>query len=379
MKKTDETNKEGEMMKKGNAYVPFRFKLRPIKKMAMFHFHKNPDSEYEAFEFHYINGEPYGEGFRVLAWRTDGYRDSYVQDTLNLSEEEDVFSIGGKGLKERHVVTFDEAYFEYVDGQLNAGFVFNDKLDRRTVMYVDERIDKDSTPLTWLPSVGNHLTEPHSMPLFFLYNFDFARKRDTDIFLSIDGEMIDVDPFAFPKDFQARYYVEFSTETVVTNFNEAGRYTLEHVEIDENGIAEGDNNTYEYESSNDLYKLKKITVNHDHYPIDVEFSPAFPNHREVMDAKPMYGEFEIRPSGEAGTLKGKYNVVYQQGKAIINLSFPNSWNTPKGANLERVVNSMTPNIKTWYRTYQCTQIVNLEDMDTTIRWKRVDPDRRTRY
>jgi len=198
-------------MKKGKAYVPFRFRLSPIKKMAMIHFHKNPDSEYEAFELHYINGEPYGEGFRVLAWRTDGYRDSYVQDTLTISEQEEILSIGGKGLKERYTVEFDEGYFEHANGQLDAGFVFNDKLGRRIVLYVDERVDKDTKPLTWLPSVGNHIQEPHSMPLFFLYNFDFARKRDTEIFLSIDGQVVEVDPFAFPKDFQARYYVEFST------------------------------------------------------------------------------------------------------------------------------------------------------------------------
>ncbi|MCC5893860.1 MAG: hypothetical protein JJU16_00135 [Alkalibacterium sp.] len=366
-------------MKKNTAYVPFRFRLNPIKRMAMFHFHKNPDSEYEAFEFHYIDGEPYGKGFRVLAWRTDGYRDSYVQDTLSIPEEEEILSIGGKGLKERFVVDFDEAYFEHANGQLDAGFVFFDKRDRRIVLYVDEQIDKETKPLTWLPSVGNHIEEPHSMPLFFLYNFDFARKRDTEFFLSIDGEMIDIDPFAFPKDFQARYYIEFSTDSVVTNFNESGRYTLERVDIDENGIAEGKHNTYLYEKSNDLNKLKRITVNHETNPVEVEFTPAFPNHLEVKEGRPIYGEFEIIPSGEAGSLNGKYNVVYQQGKAIINLSFPDSWNTPKGANIERVINSMTPNIKSWYRTYQCTQIVQLEDMDTSIQWKRVDPDRRTKY
>lgn len=366
-------------MKKGKAYVPFRFRLNPIKKMAMIHFHKNPDTEYDAFELHYIDGEPYGKGFRVLAWRTDGYRDSYVQDTLTIPEEEEVLSVGGKGLKERFVVEFDEAYFEHVDGQLDAGFVFFDKLDRRIVLYVDEQIDKESKPLTWLPSVGNHTQEPHSMPLFFLYNFDFARKRDTDIFMSIDGEIVEVDPFAFPKDFQARYYVEFSTDTVVTNFNEAGRHKLERVEIDEEGMAKSGHNTYQYEASNDLYKLKKIRVEHETNPVEVTFEPAFPNHQEVKAGRPIYGEFEIVPSGEAGSLKGKYNVVYQQDKAIINLSFPQSWESPKGANYERFINSMTPNIKSWYRTYQCTQIVKLEDMDTTVRWKRIDPDRRTTY
>ncbi|OJF97099.1 hypothetical protein [Alkalibacterium sp. 20] len=364
-------------MIKGKAYVPFRIELSPIKEMAMFHFHKNPDTEYDTFELHYIEGESYGSGFRVLAWRKDGYRDSYVQDSLTISEEDEILSVGGKGLKERYIVKFDEAYFNHVDGRLDAGFVFNDKLDRRIVLYVDERIEKESNPLTWLPSVGNHLEEPHSMPLFFLYDFDFARKRDTDIFLSIDGNVKEVDPFAFPKDFQSRYYVEFSTNSVVANFNKAGKYELEQVEIDEQGIAKTASHTYLYEKINDLYKLKRMTLEHETHPVEVSFSPSFPNHREVAEAKPFYGEFVIRPSGEAGFLKGKYNVLYQQGKAIINLTFPESWNTPKGANYERIINSMTPNIKSWYQTYQCRQVVQLEGMDTFIEWTRVNPDRRS--
>lgn len=366
-------------MSKGKAYVPFRIALSPIKQMAMIHFHKSPDTEYDALELHYIDGEPYGTGFRVLAWRKDGYRDSYVQDTLNISEEDDILSVGGKGLKERHQVVFDEAYFNHVEGRLDAGFVFNDKLDRRIVLYVDEQVEKESMPLTWLPSVGNHLENPRSMPLFFLYEFDFARKRDTDIFLSIDGNVKDVDPFAFPKDFQSRYYVEFSTNSVVANFNKSGSYTLEQVDIDEQGIAKTENHTYFYENTNDLYKLKTITLEHETHPVEVSFSPAFPNHREVTEAKPFYGEFVIEPSGEAGHLKGKYNVLYQQGKAIINLTFPESWNTPKGANYERLINSMTPNIKSWYQTYQCKQVVQLETMDTSIEWTRVNSDRRSRY
>lgn len=366
-------------MTKGKAYIPFRFRLSPIKKMAMFHFHKDPDEEYVAFELHYIDGEPYGKGFRVLAWRTDGYRDSYIEEHLTMSEDEALLSVGGKGLKERYKVTFDEVYFEQKEGQLDVGFVFSDKNDRRVALYVDEKVERNSQPLTWLPSVGNHTVEPHSMPFFFLYDFDFARKKGTEIFLSIDGVQKKIDPFAFPKDFQARFYVEFSTNTVVTNFNEAGKHRMPEVEIDEEGVASLNGKVYQYELYDDLYHLKRITLQHETHPVEVEFEPSFPNHAEVEEAMPKYGEFTIRPSGEAGTLNGKYNVIRQKGKAIISLNFPESWQTPKGANYERVINSMTPNIKTWYKTYQCTQVVDLENFDTEVTWNRIDPDRRQSY
>lgn len=366
-------------MEKGRAYVPFRFKLSPIKKMAMFHFHKDPDEEYVAFELQYLQGSGYGEGFRVLAWSADGYRDSYLDTNLQMSKEEEPLAVGGKGLKERVRTTFDEAYFDYDEGQLNVGFVFQDKFDRRIVLYINEQIEKDTKPLTWLPSVGNHTEKPHSMPLFFLYDFDFARKKDTEIFLSINNIEKTLDTFAFPKDFQTRYYVEFSLNTVITNFNQKGRYTLKEVEIDEAGIAEDETHLYEYHLVNGLYHLKKITIKHDSEPVQVVFDPPFPNHVEIKEAMPQFGAFEIQPSGEAGTLRGKYNVVKQQEKAVINLSFPEAWQTPKGATYDKFINSMTPNIKAWYKTYQCTQIVDLETMETDIIWNRIDPDRRADF
>lgn len=363
-------------MKKGKAFVPFRFRLTPIKKMAMFHFHKSPDTEYEAFELHYISGEPYGEGFRVLAWRTDGYRDSYIQDTLTISENEEILATGGKGLKERYFISFDEVYFKRDGGKLKAGFDFVDKLDRRIKLDVEESLEKDTKPLFWLPSVGKNTEDPQSLPLFFLYDFDFARKRDTTLTFSIDGKEKEVDPFAFPKDFQSRHYVEFSMNTVVCNFNEQGRYTLAEVDVDEQGRAEGKDQTYVYEESNGLYKLKKMTLEHDRHPVEVTFTPAFPNHEEVTDGKPHYGELKINPAGESGSLKGKYNVIYQQGKAVIHLTFAEPWNSPNGMSSEKIIHSISPNEKKWYQSYSCTQIVNLEDMDTTIKWERVNPERR---
>lgn len=365
-------------MKKGKAYVPFRFRLAPIKKMAFFHFHKSPDSEYEAFELDYIKGEPYGEGYRVVAWRTDGYRDSYLQDTLTIPENEEILSIGGKGLKEREEVAFENTYFKHEKGMFQAGFTFKDKLNRRIALTVEESLDKDTKPLFWLPSVGKHTENPQSLPLFFLYNFDFARKKDTELSFSIDGKEKQIDSFAFPKDFQTRHFVEFSTDTVICNFNEEGRYTLNEVDVNQDGIAKIDKQTLQYETEGELYRLEKITLEHESHPVEVTFSPAFPNHEEVMDGKPHYGELMINPEGDSGSLKGKYNVVYQQGKAVINLSFSEPWDASYGTQYERLIGSLTSNETKWYQSYSCTQIVNLENMDTTIQWERVNPERRTR-
>lgn len=57
--------------------IPFELKYIPIKKLALINFEKNPDSVYNALELQYLDGEEYGTGYRVVAYRCDGFVDVY--------------------------------------------------------------------------------------------------------------------------------------------------------------------------------------------------------------------------------------------------------------------------------------------------------------
>lgn len=48
-------------------YLPIIVKYSPIRKLAIIPFEKSPDTIYRGFELQYIDGEPYGVGYRVLA------------------------------------------------------------------------------------------------------------------------------------------------------------------------------------------------------------------------------------------------------------------------------------------------------------------------
>ena len=78
-------------------YLPIIVKYSPIRKLAIIPFEKSPDTIYRGFELQYIDGEPYGVGYRVLAYRNDNYVDVYDDVALNFNENEK-FNVVENGL-----------------------------------------------------------------------------------------------------------------------------------------------------------------------------------------------------------------------------------------------------------------------------------------
>ncbi len=68
--------------------IPFGLTYNPMKKLALINFEKNPDSVYLGLEPQYFDDEIYGKGYRVIAYRHDGYVDVYNDVSLNDVENE---------------------------------------------------------------------------------------------------------------------------------------------------------------------------------------------------------------------------------------------------------------------------------------------------
>ncbi len=357
------------------AYVPFRFRYTPIVRTVLLKFKKDPDHLYQAFELQVFqqNGDSL---YQVLATRKDGFKDVYQDPAIELEEGELELNIGGRGMGDVYPAEFTKGYFEESDGHVRIGFAFTDKEGRVIDFTVDENLEKDSKHLSWLPSVGAKLDDPESVPLFFLYNFDFIRKAGTDVKLMIGDVEHNIDPYAIPKDFQARLNIQYSLNSVITNFNESRESQMPRVELDENNSAEYKEKRYIYHLENDKPQLERMIMQKGDYPVEVIFDPPFPDYTEIEEHIPKFGEFTINPAEELGTLTGRYNVTKQKNKAIINLSFTEGWTPNTGElyfNLLRERSSTR--LTDWYKAYQCTEVVDLETFQTSVSWKKVNPDR----
>lgn len=89
--------------------IPFIINYSPIKKLALIPFEKNPDKIYKGFELQYIDGEPYGKGYRVIAYRNDEYIDVYDDISLKFQKNEK-FNVAKKGLNKHIQVAIQKTY-----------------------------------------------------------------------------------------------------------------------------------------------------------------------------------------------------------------------------------------------------------------------------
>lgn len=68
--------------------LPFGIKYTSMKKLALINFEKEPDAIYKGLELQYLDCDDVGNGYRVLAYRNDGYVDMYDDMTLKLDPNE---------------------------------------------------------------------------------------------------------------------------------------------------------------------------------------------------------------------------------------------------------------------------------------------------
>lgn len=358
------------------AYMPFSFRRVPITRVALINFKKDPDVQYNAFELHVIEGRSQPQ-FQVLAWRSDGYKDIYHQPDIDFNEQELEFIVGGQGIGKVVSTEFDMIYFYEKNHHIQIGFSFDDCEGRPITFQLNENVTKAPNELSWIPSIGSQKKIPQSLPLFFLYQFDFVRKKNSMVSLIIDGNEHQIDPCTFPELLKSRLNIQYSMHAMATIFNETRHTAIQEVEIDDEGMARVDDKTYHYVEVDGNQHLKSIRLDSPTYPIEIEFMPPFPDKSELLAHKPHFGEFCIEPAGNLGTLKGRYNVTRQKKKATISLTFHENWRPKKDSLYSKLIKSMSnTEITEWFQSHQCLEVVDLQKQEVDVKWKRVNPNRR---
>ena len=127
------------------SYLPFEIKYSPIQKIALISFEKCPDAIYRELQLQYVNGEPYGTGYRVIAYRNDDYVDIYDDKALNFIRDEK-FNVTGKGLNKHVQTEINNTLFSREDNKQTLAFEFTDVENRQIKVYIEEKYRPD---LNW--------------------------------------------------------------------------------------------------------------------------------------------------------------------------------------------------------------------------------------
>lgn len=352
-------------------FLPFKLNYIPMKKLTLINFEKDPEDIYRGLELQYIDGEEYGTGWRILAYRNDKYVDVYDEKGI-LKGENESFDVAEKGLANYKKVAMDNVYFYKDKLGVHMGFKFVDILGRDIEVKIDENSNKKTKGVNLLAPIGSGTEKPVLLPLFFLYDFDFVRKSKTQIYININGKSIKPDNFPIPiiKNFQRIYFIRYSMDSQIVEFAKASEEKLEVVELQNGGVVKRLGNSYKFRADNIEKGLEEILYEHEEHPIKISFKPCIPVVFE--NSKDVTGEFIIQTDERAGTISGSYEYRLKDKKIFITLTSSKGWEAVPDSFFTKMMFSKKSIFTTWSKQYKYTQEILLDDFTSKAVWQKTN-------
>ncbi|WP_373496109.1 hypothetical protein [Aquiflexum sp.] len=358
--------------KKNNGLLnPFSFQIDPMKRLLLVNFENNPDAIYKGFEPQYFDDPIHGKGLLVIGWRNDLKVDVYHEDGLKLNP--DTYDITGKGLNLMLVREFGSAVFEVLEAGVRADISFEDIDKRKIEIRIFEQHPKKRQPFGLLAPMGDAAESPSAMPLVYVHDFYFVRRKHTGFQLTIDGKQHKPDTFPIPLDGTWMYFTRYSADPFIVTFNSAVDGKLETMDITGNQMIGWENTQLEISENGPALEIKMMTKMTSDHEINILFEPAFPQINLLKDNVELSGNFSVKGHSSTGMIGGNYNVKKHGNKIRILLEPSEGWipNEPKLTVwfLYKVVKTF----KHWPKTYRWT--AELEEVDGSwemkSKWERI--------
>lgn len=347
-------NVKGEKMK---TYLPIKVKSTPIRKLALIPFEKNRDSIYSGLELQYFNGQPYGTGYRVIAYRNDGFVDVYDDKSLYFMEDEQ-FHVTQNGLHKHVQTDIKNVNFCKVDNKQMISFDFLDMEERLISIKIEENTLRKSSPMNLLAPIGMGSKQPNYLPVFFLYEFDFIRRKNTTLLCSIGGKKIKIDKFPFPMGGQRRLYARYSNECEILEFANTDDEKLQEVELDQNNRYYDGNIEYIFAREN---VLQEILVHFEDHHVRFEFDKGLDISQECN------GIFSIRPKEEMGYIQGEYKVIHGTQIEITMVPIA-GWVAKPTSFITKKLFTPKSVFCSWSRKYSYHSIIDLNKKEIKSNW-----------
>lgn len=352
-------NKQDKLLEK--VLIPFSIEKQNITKLALINFEENPESVYNALELQYLEDQD-ERGYRVLAYRNDGYIDVYDNETLTLDPEES-FGVAGKGAKEHVITKMEDIRFDRdEENNIHISFAFDDVQGRHIYLSIHEGIDRHSTPLNLLAPIGVSSETPEYFPMFWLYDFDFIRTKNLDYKILIDNKIIEPDPFPVPLpiDRQFRNFIRYTFDSRLYSLFETEQTQMKEVILNENNQYIENDIIYQYGNDGGLEFINMDTTY-------VTFEPSLSLEREQS------GAINIVTEDDMGYIKGEYSIKQVDAShARFSLSFIGGWKANAKLLMHKIVVNDKSNFSTWPNKYRYTLDINHNTFEIEGHWENIN-------
>jgi len=316
-----------------------------------------------------------GTGFRLIAYRTDGYIDVYDESTLTVCDKDkEGFNVCGKGLKHYLATPFSDVYFKLVNGNLDVHFSLYDYKGRKIEALIEEHAKRPSRAFDLIAPVGVSSECPVSLPVFAMYAFDVVRKRNTTASLTIDGQPMILDPFPvpLPKDGQMRYFMRYSCDCELINFGPTAKTTLSLKQCLHDKVID-DTLIAEYTNVSGEYMMQSLGFCHSEHFFKLYFEDGFPDLLRMKNGK-LTRKFKMQMSETMGYFSGECIVTKKNHLIDITLEPTDGWVVQNKTFFTKMMLQKKSVFREWSKTYRYTQHIDLNTLSSTTSWQRLDKD-----
>ncbi|MCC5935651.1 MAG: hypothetical protein JJU34_00075 [Lunatimonas sp.] len=331
--------------------TPFQIRVDPMSKLLLINFEKDPDKTYIGFEPQVFDDEVNGRGHLVIGWRRDGKVDVFHQ--VSLSPNPAKFDIAGGGISTLRATAFQQADFIISDRGVQIDYLFTDLEGREICLRIAESHPKARKPFDLLAPMGLAAEKPSALPLVYLFDFYFVRRKYTDFHVSINGREHVPDLLPFPLDCVSMLFARYSPRPQVVMINPAFSGTLSLLDINQTARkSSSKDETFVLAETPGGLGIKTIKHKHSPLPLEMQFDPPFPNLMGYLEEVSTEGRFRICSKASAGEVGGIYTIKKERNKFNLVLEPSLGWIPKPDRWTLRLLFALAKPFRQWPKSYR---------------------------
>lgn len=362
----------------GLFYSPFNLALDPMERLLLINFGGDPDEIYNGFEPQVFADSKRGRGLIVIAYLPDTRFDIYHQPGLRLNRAD--YEIVGKGLRELVERPMTGARFEVTQHGLDLDIQFDDFAGRSVDLRIKENGQKPTKPFTILAPLGNTTENPPAMPVYFLYDFYFVRRHQTEVLIAVDGRKHKPDSIPMILDGARVHFLRYAADPFLAHWNEAHDGPLSPIEFDDQSaiadrlvVSDGAMD-YELILVDGHPEIVAMSLANERHVLRINFDPPLPDVIGLRDGAIASGGFSITGRADAGSVGGVYRVSRTGQFVDIKIHPRDGWRPNVDRWSVKFIFAVAPVFKKWPTTYEWHGRIELNgDQLPVLRssWKRL--------
>jgi hypothetical protein len=354
----------------GKLYAPFAFRYDPMERLMLINIEKDPDSTYIGFEPQAFDDAVHGRGLLVIAYRRDRRIDVYHQPSLDMTSMD--YGIVGEGLAALEARPMPGARFTIGPHGVDFAAEFDDVAGRRIRLSVREGDRRPRRPFTILAPLGSDTARPPSLPLVFLFGFDFVRRAGSEILVQVAGRAHRPDTLPVPIDLRRVYFMRYAAEPLIVFWNPNYEGALPAFDARGRATVTNGHNAYDLASREGHPELASMRLIGATAPCTVAFTPPLPDLPALGDGT-VTGDFEITTHESGGSVMGGYRIERQGARLKMALLPSGGWKPKVTKPSVWLIFTLVRVFRHWPATYLWEAAIDLDAEPPSMQsgWRRV--------